>query len=102
LAATTIGISSWRASPAVGNASVDDTNAAAVATFFPTDDKSIVPILSIVPFIIQPHVERLPYLSIYVFKHPSSLVRHDFVDGVLNIRGFGEGDGGGTGNDAVP
>jgi hypothetical protein len=34
----------------VGNASVDDTDV--VMTFFTTDGKSFVPILSIVPFVI--------------------------------------------------
>jgi hypothetical protein len=46
LAATTVGTSSWRASPAVGNASMDDTDTDAVAAatfFFTTDDKSSVP-----------------------------------------------------------
>jgi hypothetical protein len=36
---------------------------------------------------------------IYVFKHPSSLVGRDFVGGVLNMGGSGEG--GGIGNDAA-
>jgi hypothetical protein len=44
--------------------------------------------------------ERLSYLSIYVFKCPSSSVGRDFVDGILNMGGSGEG--GGTGNDAAP
>jgi hypothetical protein len=45
LATTIVGTSSWRASPAVGNASVDDTDAAAAAAaifFFTTDGKSFV------------------------------------------------------------
>jgi hypothetical protein len=43
LAATAVGTSSWRASPAVRNASVDDTNAAVAATFyFTTNGKSFV------------------------------------------------------------
>jgi hypothetical protein len=47
LAATIVGTSSWRASPTVGNAFVDDTNtAAAVTFFFATDDKSFVPIFN--------------------------------------------------------
>jgi hypothetical protein len=58
LAAVAVGTSSWRVSPAVGNASVDDTDAAATTTFFfPTDGKSIMSILSIVPVVIQAHVE---------------------------------------------
>jgi hypothetical protein len=43
LAAAAIGTSSWRASPAVGNAFVDDTDVAAATTFFATDGKSFVP-----------------------------------------------------------
>jgi hypothetical protein len=44
LATTTMGTSSWRASPTVGNASMDDIDAAAVVTFFfTTDGKSFVP-----------------------------------------------------------
>jgi hypothetical protein len=60
-------------------------------------------LLSIVPFIIQPNVERLTYSSIYVFKRPLS-AGHDFIDGVLNMGGSseGEGEGGGTGNDVAP
>jgi hypothetical protein len=39
-----MGTSSWRASPAMGNASMDDTDAAIAATFFfSTDGKSFVP-----------------------------------------------------------
>jgi hypothetical protein len=83
----------------VGNAFVDDADAAAVTTFFfITDGKSIVP----VPLVIRANVERLAYSSIYVFKHPSSSAERDFVDGVLNMRGFVEGDDGGTDNDATP
>jgi hypothetical protein len=42
--ATDVGTSSWRASPTVGNASVDDTDAATVVTFFfSTDGKTFVP-----------------------------------------------------------
>jgi hypothetical protein len=59
-------------------------------------------ILSIVPFVIRANVERLAYSSIYIFKCPSSSTGRDFVDGVLNIGGSGEGEGGGTGNDAEP
>jgi hypothetical protein len=60
-----------------------------------------VSILSIVPFVIQANVERLAYSSIYVFKCPSSLAGREFVDGVLNMGGSGEGEGGGIGNDAA-
>jgi hypothetical protein len=82
----------------VGNASVDDADAA--LTFFTLHGKSFVHILSIIPFIIRANVEHLAYLSIYVFKHPSSLAGCEFIDGVLNMGGSDEG--GGTDNDAVP
>jgi hypothetical protein len=59
-------------------------------------------LLSIAPFVTRANVERLDYSSIYVFKHPSSSVGRDFADGILNMGGFGEGEGGGTGNDATP
>jgi hypothetical protein len=80
---------------------MDDLDITTAATFFATDGKSFVPILSIVPFIIQANVECLTYSSIYVFKYHSSIGR-EFIDGVLNMGGSGEGEGGGTGNDAVP
>jgi hypothetical protein len=38
----------------------------------------------------------------FVFKRPSLLAGHEFVDAVLNVGGSSEGNGGGTGNDAVP
>jgi hypothetical protein len=57
---------------------------------------------SIVPFVIRANVERLTYSFIYVFKRPSSSVGCDFVDGVQNMGVSGEGEGGGTGNDAAP
>jgi hypothetical protein len=42
--AAAMGTSSWRASPAVGNASVDNTDVAAASTFFfTTDGKTFVP-----------------------------------------------------------
>jgi hypothetical protein len=59
-------------------------------------------ILSIVPFIIQANVERLAYLSIYIFKRSSSSVRCDFTDRVLNMGGSDEDEGAGIGNDAAP
>jgi hypothetical protein len=44
LAASAMGTSSWRATPAMGNASVDDTDTIGVATFFfTTDGKSFIP-----------------------------------------------------------
>jgi hypothetical protein len=58
-------------------------------------------LLLIVLFVIQANVERLAYSSIYIFKLPSSSVRHNFIDWVLNMGGSGEGDGSGTSNDAV-
>jgi hypothetical protein len=85
----------------MGNAFVDDpTILAAVTFFFATDGKSFVPILSIVPFIVQANVECLTYSSIYVFKRPSLSAGREFIDGILNKGGSGEG--GGTGNDAMP
>jgi hypothetical protein len=38
----------------------------------------------------------------FVFKRPSTLAGRDFVDAVLDVGGSGEGDGGGTGNNATP
>jgi hypothetical protein len=70
--------------------------------FFATSGNSYVPIFSIVPFVIRANVECLAYSSIYVFKRPSSSVKCGFVNGVLNIGGSGEGEGGGTNNDAAP
>jgi hypothetical protein len=57
-------------------------------------------LLLIVTSIILANVKRLAYSSIYVFNHPSLSAGRDFVDGVLNLGGSGEG--GGTVNDAVP
>jgi hypothetical protein len=99
LAAAVVHTSSYRASPGMRNASVYDTNAA--VTFFATDGKSFVPILSIVPFSIRANVECLAYSSIYVFKHPSSSAGREFINGVLNMGGSGEGEGGGTGNNVA-
>jgi hypothetical protein len=59
-------------------------------------------LLLIVPFVIRTNVERPAYSSIYVFKRPSSSVKCGFVNGVLNIGGSGEGEGGGTDNDVAP
>jgi hypothetical protein len=56
---------------------------------------------SIVTFVIQANVKRLAYLSIYIFKHPSSSAGRNFADGVLNMGGSGKGKGGGTGNDVA-
>ncbi len=58
-------------------------------------------LLSIVPFLIRANVECLAYSSIYVFKRPSSSVRRDFADTVLNVGGSDEGNGGGNDNDAA-
>jgi hypothetical protein len=71
----------------MGNASMDDTDVATALTFFfTTDGKSF---------------EHLTYSSIYFFKRPSSSAGRDFIDGVLNMGGFGEGEGGGTSNEAA-
>jgi hypothetical protein len=56
-------------------------------------------LLSIVPFIIRANVKCLAYSSISVFKRPSSSARHEFIDGALNMGGFGEGEG--SGNDPM-
>jgi hypothetical protein len=48
-------------------------------------------LLLIVPFVIRANVKRLTYSSIYVFKRPSSSAGRDFIDGVLNMGGSGEG-----------
>jgi hypothetical protein len=37
-------------------------------------------------------MEHLTYSSIYVFKRPSLSAGRNFVDGVLNMGGSGEGD----------
>jgi hypothetical protein len=37
----------------------------------------------------------------FAFKRPSSSARHDFIDGVLNVGGSEEGDGGGISNDSL-
>jgi hypothetical protein len=97
-----VGTSSWKASPTVGNASVDDTDAAATASFFfATDGKTFVPFW-IVTFVIWANVEWLANSFIYVFKWTSSLAECNFIDAVLNVGGSGEGEGGGTDNDAAP
>jgi hypothetical protein len=59
-------------------------------------------LLSIVPFVIRANVEYLAYSSIYVFKCLSSSTGRDFVDGVLNMGGSDEDEGGGSGYDAAP
>jgi hypothetical protein len=98
-----MGTSSWRASPVVGNAFMDDTNApAAVIFFFTTDGKSFMSIFNCSVRSSKLDVEHPAYLSIYVFKRPSSSAGCDFIDGVLNMRGSDEDEGGGTGNDMAP
>jgi hypothetical protein len=99
--AITVDTFSWRASPTVGNAFVDDTDAAAATTKTSPPMVSHLCIHSIVSFIIRANVERLSYSSIYAFKRPSSSTGHNFVDGVINMGGSGEGESGGTGNDTV-
>jgi hypothetical protein len=59
-------------------------------------------LLSIVPFVAWENVECLAYSFIYIFKRPSSSAGLDFIDRVLNLGGSGEGEGGGTSNDAAP
>jgi hypothetical protein len=54
LAAAAVGTSNCRASPGMGNASMNDTDAA--LTFFAIDGKSFVHILSIVQFAIRANV----------------------------------------------
>jgi hypothetical protein len=71
---------------------MDDTDTAAAVTFFPPMVSHLC-LLSIVPFV---NVERLAYSSIYVFKGCES------VNGVLNMGGSGEDEGGGTSNDVAP
>jgi hypothetical protein len=58
-------------------------------------------LLSIIPFVIRVNVECLAYSSIYVFKRHSSSAEHDFIDEVINMGGFNEGEAGGTSNDAM-
>jgi hypothetical protein len=58
-------------------------------------------LLSIIPFVIRANVERLAYSFIYVFKHPSSSTGREFIDGVLDMGGSGEGEGSGIDNDTV-
>jgi hypothetical protein len=50
---------------------------------------------------IGANVERIAYSSIYVFKRPSLSVGRDFIVGILNMGGSGEGEGGGTGNNVA-
>jgi hypothetical protein len=83
----------------MGNASVDDTDAA--NTFFATDDKTYL-CLSILTFIIWVNIERLSNSSIYVLQWPSSSAGHEFADVILNMVGSGEVDDGGNGNDGAP
>jgi glyoxylate utilization-related uncharacterized protein len=84
------------------NASMDDTDTTVTTTFFfSTDGKIYSCILSIVTFVIRANVEQLTNSSIYVFKQPSSSVERDFTDAILNVRGSGEGDRDGTGNDTA-
>jgi hypothetical protein len=83
------------------NASLDDANAAAAATFFfTTDGKTFVP-----PFNCyirnRANAERLPNSSMYLFKRPSSWAGRDFTDAVLNVGGSSEGGGGSTDNEVA-
>jgi hypothetical protein len=93
LSAAAVGTSSWRASLVVGNASVDDTNAAAVATFFfATDGKSFMPTFNC--SIRNTSKCRTSRLLVHLCLQTFFFIdRHDFIDGVLNMGGFGEGEG---------
>jgi hypothetical protein len=88
--------------PHRGNASMDDIDVAAAATFSSPPTVTHLSLLSIVLFVIRANVERLAYSSIYVFKHPSSSVRRNFINRVLYMGGSGEGECGSTGNDVAP
>jgi hypothetical protein len=85
----------------MGNASVDDTDIAAVMTFFfTTDGKSFVTTFNYSIRNMNKY-RRTRYSSIYVFKRPSSTTGRHLIDGVLNMGGSDEGEGGGTGNNAA-
>jgi hypothetical protein len=85
----------------MGNASVGDTDIATVMTFFlTTDGKSFVTTFNCSIRNISKY-RRTRYSSIYVFKRPSSTTGRHLIDGVLNMGGSGEGEGGGTGNNAA-
>jgi hypothetical protein len=80
----------------VENASVDDTDiAAAVTFFFATDGESFVPTFNC--SIRNTSKYRTSHLRVHLCLQASF-----FVDGLLNMGGSGEGEGGGTGNDAAP
>jgi hypothetical protein len=70
----------------MGNPSVDETDAAATTTFFfTTDGKSFVPTFNC------------------SFRNMRKCgTTRLLVNGVLNMGGSDEGEGGGTSNDAVP
>jgi hypothetical protein len=86
----------------VGNGSVYDPDTATTMTFFfVIDDKSFVPTFN---YLIRntskywtTHLIIHLYLQAYFLS-----VGRDFTDGVFNIGGYGEGKGGGTGNDVTP
>jgi hypothetical protein len=101
--AATVGTSTWRASPAVGNASMDDTGTL-TTFFFVTGGKGPYhgECLLILIFVIWALVERLSNSSIDFLQRPSSSARRDFADVILNVGGSGEGDGGGNDIDAAP
>jgi hypothetical protein len=54
--------------------------------FFTTDGKSFV-----LTFNCSIH-NMSTYSFIYVFKHPSSSIGRDFINGVLNMGGSGDGE----------
>jgi hypothetical protein len=96
LLATAVGTSSWRESPTVGSASLDNTDAAAAVTFFFATDGKTYSCLSIRHPGIQANIKRLANSSIYVYKRPSLSAGHNFTDAILNVGGSDEG---GNGND---
>jgi hypothetical protein len=80
----------WWVSPTVGNASVDDPDAVAAATyFFTTNGKSFVPTFN------------CSICNMSKYRTTRLLVERDFIDGVLNMGGTDEGEVGGVGNDVA-
>jgi hypothetical protein len=81
---------------------MDDTDATATTTFFfAAYGKSFVPTFNC-SIRNMSKVERLTYSFIYVFKHPSSSVGRDFINGALTMGGSSKGEGGGTSYDVAP
>jgi hypothetical protein len=78
----------------MGNASVDDTDAA--TTFFFTTDAKTYSCSSILIFVILANIDRLYNSSIYVLQRSGSrhdtAARHNFVDTILNTGGSNSDD----------